>query len=79
MSRALFFAASPLTAAELLKGMGEPDMFVSTEEEVEMDTDTEAAINRGLRDADEGRGVPAEQVRGLLSQWISKLSTETKP
>jgi predicted transcriptional regulator len=59
--------------------MGEPDLFVSTEEEVEVDAETEAAIDRGLRDADEGRGVPAEQVRGLLSKWISNLSRETKP
>lgn len=58
--------------------MGEPDLFVCTEDEVEIDPETEAAIERGLRDADEGRGVPTEQVRGLLSQWISKLSTETK-
>lgn len=58
--------------------LGEPDLFVSTEE-VEVDAETAAAIDRGLRDADGGRGVPAEEVRGLLSQWIARLSTETKP
>jgi predicted transcriptional regulator len=59
--------------------MGEPDLFVSTEKEVEVDAETQAAIDRGLRDADEGRGVPAERVRELLSEWISNLSTEAKP
>ena len=59
--------------------MGEPDLFISTEEEVEVDAETGSAIDRGLRDAEEDRGVPAEEVRGLLSQWISKLSTATKP
>ena len=59
--------------------MGEPDLFVSTEEEVEVDAETQAAIDRGLRDAEEGRGVPPEQVRELLSKWISNFSTETKP
>lgn len=59
--------------------MGEPDLFVSTEEEVEVDAETEAAIDRGLREADEGRGVPAGEVRELLSRWTSDLSTETKP
>lgn len=59
--------------------MGEPDLFVSTEEEIEVDAETRAAIDRGLRDAEEDRGVPAEKVRELLSEWISKLSAGTKP
>lgn len=51
------------------------DPFVSTEDEIEVDAETAAAIERGLRDADEGRVVPGEEVRKLIPQWISKFST----
>jgi predicted transcriptional regulator len=52
-----------------------PDLMVSTEEEVEVDTDTAAAIERALRAADAGRVVSSEEVRKLIPQWISKFST----
>jgi predicted transcriptional regulator len=44
-------------------------------EEVEVDAETAAAIQRGLKAAEEGRTVPAEEVPKLISQWISKFST----
>jgi predicted transcriptional regulator len=44
-------------------------------EEVEVDAETATAIQRGLKAADEGRVVPAEDVRKLIPQWISKFST----
>ena len=49
------------------------DPFIWTEQEVEVDAETAAAIERGIRAADEGRVVPAEEVRKLIPQWISKL------
>jgi predicted transcriptional regulator len=55
--------------------MGEPDLFVSTEEEVEVDAETEAAIDRGLREADEGKLISSEDVHKLLDQWKEKYST----
>ena len=58
--------------------MGEPDLFVSTGQEVEIDSETEAAIDSALRDVDAGRGMPADKVRELLANWISSLSTATK-
>ena len=39
------------------------------------DEETLAAIDEGIRDADAGRTVPAEEVRKLLPQWITASST----
>jgi len=52
-----------------------PDLFVSTEDEVEVDAETAAAIERGITAADEGRIVSSEEVRKRIPQWISRFST----
>lgn len=52
-----------------------PDPMVSTEEEVDVDAETAAAIDRGIRAVEEGRVVPSEEVRKLVCQWISNFST----
>ena len=52
-----------------------PDIFVPTEEAVEVDAETLAGIDRGIRDADEGRAVSIEEVRKLMPQWISKFES----
>jgi predicted transcriptional regulator len=51
------------------------DPFVRTDE-IEVDENTLAAINRGIRAADEGRVVSSEEVRKLIPRWISKFSGE---
>ena len=50
------------------------DPMVCTDE-VEVDKNTIAAIDRGILAADEGRLVSSEEVRKLIPQWISKFST----
>ena len=61
----------------MLKTMAEakPDFFVSTEESVEVDAPTLAAIDRGMRDAQEGRTLSIDEVRKLIPQWISKFES----
>jgi predicted transcriptional regulator len=52
--------------------------FVSTEEEIEVDEKTLAAIDRGINDADEGRTVPLEEVRKMIPEWISKFESRKR-
>ena len=42
------------------------------------DEETLAAIDEGLRDADAGRTVPAEQVRQLIPKWTTTSSTRKR-
>ena len=49
------------------------------EEEVGVDVQTSAAIKLGIRAANEGHVVPSEQVRGLVTQWVSEFSTRGQP
>ena len=43
---------------------------------VEVDDETLAAIDRGIKDADEGRTVPLDEVRKMIPQWISKFESQ---
>jgi len=45
-------------------------------EEVEVEVETLAAIDQGLKDADEGRTVSIEETRELIPQWISKFESQ---
>jgi predicted transcriptional regulator len=51
------------------------DKFTSTEEELEVDEETLAAIDRGIKAADEGRVVPLEEVRRRMQEWNTKSSS----
>jgi len=56
----------------------EPNLpLVSTEDEIEVDAETAAAIEEGIRAADGGRVLPSDEVRNLIPAWISKFSTPT--
>ncbi|MGA2184123.1 MAG: hypothetical protein ABSH47_13955 [Bryobacteraceae bacterium] len=52
--------------------------MASTDEEVEVDAETAAAIDRGIHAADDGRVVSSEEVRKLIPQWISRFSTPSQ-
>jgi len=43
---------------------------------VEEDEETLAAIDEGIRDAEAGQTLPAEEVRKLLSKWTIASSTQ---
>ena len=51
---------------------------VPATEEVEVDAETLAAIDRGLADAQAGRLVSAEEVRKRVAEWNIKYSTPTQ-
>ena len=49
---------------------------VPATDKVEVDAETLAAIDRGIKDADEGRTVPIDEVRKMLPKWISKFESQ---
>jgi predicted transcriptional regulator len=49
---------------------------VPATDKVEVDAETLAAIDRGIKDADEGRTVPIDEVRTMLPKWISKFESQ---
>ena len=57
----------------------EPDMFVSTESPVAVDAKIRAAIEEGIRAADEGRVVSSEEVHKLIPQWFAKFAPQSQP
>jgi predicted transcriptional regulator len=55
-----------------------PDPMIANDE-VEIDSCTSAAIERGLRAADDGQVVSADEARRQVGRWISKFSTQNRP
>ena len=47
-------------------------------EEFEEDEETLAAIDRGIKAADEGRTVPLEEVRKMISEWARKFESRVR-
>jgi hypothetical protein len=57
------------------EGMLDLKLHIPVTDEVEVSSETLAAIDRGISDADEGRTVPIEEVRKLIPEWISKFES----
>jgi len=58
------------------KGMVDLKLQVPATDKVEVDAETLAAIDRGIKDADEGRTVPIDEVRKMIPEWISKFESQ---
>ena len=52
---------------------------VPATEEVEVDAETLAAIDRGIKAADEGCAVSLEEARKMIPKWISKFESRSRP
>lgn len=61
------------------KGMVDLKLQVPVTEEVEVDAETLAAIDRGIKDADEGRTVSIDEARKMIPKWISKFESRKRP
>ena len=60
------------------EGMQDLKLQVPATEEVEVDAETLAAIDRGIKAADERRTVSLEQARNMIPKWISKFKSQTR-
>ena len=60
-----------------LKVMVDLKMQIPATKEVEVDTETLAAIDRGIKHANESCSVPLEQVLEMIPKWISKFESQT--
>jgi predicted transcriptional regulator len=49
---------------------------VPATDRVEVEAETLAAIDRGIKDADEGRTVSIDEVRTMIPKWISKFESQ---
>ena len=49
---------------------------VPVTDKVGVDAETLAAIDRGIKDADEGRSVPIDEVGKMIPEWISKFESQ---
>ena len=59
-----------------VKAMAEPVHQGPFVDAVEVDAPTLAAIDRGIRAADEGRTVSIDEVRKMIPKWISKFESQ---
>ena len=52
---------------------------VPVTQEVKVDAETLSAIDRGIRDADEGRTVSLDDARKMIPKWISQFESRKRP
>jgi predicted transcriptional regulator len=58
-----------------VKTMVDLKWHIPVTEEVAVDAETLAAIDRGIKDADEGRTVSLDEASKLIPQWLSKFAS----
>jgi len=58
------------------KGMVDLKLQVPVTDKVQVDAETLAAIDRGIKDAGEGRTVSIDDVRKMIPKWISKFESQ---
>jgi predicted transcriptional regulator len=56
--------------------MADLKLQVPATDSVEVDAELLAAIDRGIKDAEEGRSVALNDVRKLIPKWISKFESQ---
>jgi len=56
--------------------MADLKFHLPVEDEVEVDAEILAAINRGIEEADQGQTIPADEVRQMVPKWISKFESQ---
>ena len=59
-----------------VKTMVDLKWHIPVTEEVTVDAETLAAIDRGIKDADEGRTVSLDEACKLIPQWLSKFASQ---
>ena len=58
------------------EGMVDLKLQVPVTDEVTVDAERLAAIDRGIEDADSGRTISLEEARLMISEWISKFESQ---
>jgi predicted transcriptional regulator len=58
------------------RGMVDLKLQVPATDEVVVDSETLAAIDHGTKDANDGRTVPIDGARKMISKWISKFESQ---
>ena len=61
-----------------LKSMIDLKLETLVSKEIDVDTETLAAIDNGTKAADEGRTVPLDEVRKMIPKWISKFESQNR-
>ena len=59
------------------RSMVDLKLQVPATDKVRVDPETLAAIDRGIKDADEGRSVAIEEVHEMIPKWISRFESQS--
>jgi predicted transcriptional regulator len=60
----------------MLHCMSDLKMHIPETEEVDIDEQTRAAVDKGIQDANSGRSVSVDDVRKMIPKWLSKFASQ---